>query len=39
MKNAVRNIAIPLIGFVPSKVPVIRLPKPKPIAAASRGRG
>jgi hypothetical protein len=34
-----RAIIIPLIGVVPSKVPVIRLPKQKPIAAASRGRG
>jgi len=39
MKKRPQGIAIPLIGVVPSKVPVIRLPKPKPIAAALPGRG
>lgn len=33
MEAGMKNIRIPLIGVVPSKVPVIRLPKP--IGAAS----
>jgi hypothetical protein len=37
MKTRPQAIAIPLIGVVPSKVPVIR--PPTPIATAWRGRG
>lgn len=31
-----KNVRIPLIGFVPSNVSVIRLPQPKPVRPASR---
>lgn len=36
MKTRPQGTAIPLIGFVPSKAPVIHLPQPKPVRPASR---